>query len=124
MGQVVDLQAMHKDYFETLVDVAGQVAKDLGKIVAEAQDFSAASMQANAALLNKLADARTFSALIQLQTDHAQAACEATLIRSKKFAELFNELSRDTVKSIMVGVERSKAPLKIPCVGKILQVAE
>ncbi len=124
MGQVVELRAIHKNYFETLMDLAGLVAKDLGKIVAEAQDFSVTSLQANAALLNKLAGARTVSAVIQLQTDHAEAVCQATLIRSKRIAELFNELSRDTVKSIMVGPEKSTVPLKIPCVGKMLQAAE
>jgi hypothetical protein len=124
MGQNVDLQAIFKKNFETLVDFTGLVAKDLGKIVAEAQDFSVTSLQANAALLNKLASARTISAVIQVQTDHAKAAYDATLARSKKFGELFNELSRVTVKSVMVGPDQSTAPLKIPSVGKTLQSAE
>lgn len=124
MGQVVDFKPMHKSPFDNWLDFTRLIAKDLGKIVAEAQDFSASSMQANADLLNNIASAGTVSALILLQTRHAQAACEATLTRSKKFAELFNELSRDTVKSIMVGPDRSTAPLKIPSVGKMLQAAE
>ncbi|MGO9430239.1 phasin family protein [Rhodoblastus sp.] len=124
MGQVIDLKPMHKSHFDIWADFTSLVAKNFGAILAEAQDFSASSMQANANLLNNLASARTVSAMILLQTRHAQAACEATLTQSKKFAELFNELSRDTVKSIMVGAERSKAPLKIPSVGKMLHAAE
>ena len=123
MVQNADLQAILKKNFETLVDFSGLVANDLGKIVAEAQDFSVTSLQANVALLRKLASARTVSAVIQVQTDHAKAAYDDTLARSKKFGELFNELSRATVKSVMVGPDRSNAPLKIPCVGKTFQPA-
>lgn len=119
-----DLQSVFKTQFDNVAALAAKLAGNASKIANEVQDMTAASIQAQAAFLNKLASAKNASDLIQIQTDHAQASYEATIARSQKFRDLFVDLSRDTVKSITGGVEQTKAPAKTFSVAKKLQAAE
>lgn len=124
MSQNVDFQTLIKNQFETAVSLTGVVAKDLGRIVAEAQDFSVTSLQNNAALMRKLAGVKNVNGLIQLHSDHAKASYEATVARSKKIGELLTELSKDTLKTVAVRAEQPEASVKAPSIGKRLQAAE
>ena len=119
-----DLQSVFKTQFDNVAALAGKFAANASKIANEVQDMTAASIQAQAAFLNKLASAKNASDLIQIQTDHAQASYEATIARSQKIRDLFVDLSRDTVKSITGGVEQTNAPAKTFSVAKKLQAAE
>ncbi len=119
-----DLQSVFKTQFDNVAALAGKFAGNASKIANEVQDMTAASIQAQAAFLNKLASAKNASDLIQIQTDHAQASYDATIARSQKIRDLFVDLSRDTVKSITGGVEQTKAPAKTLSVAKKLQAAE
>jgi len=119
-----DLQSVFKTQFDNVAALAGKLAGNASKIANEVQDMTSASIQAQAAFLNKLASAKNASDLIQIQTDHAQASYEATIARSQKIRDLFVDLSRDTVKSITGGVEQTQAPAKTFSVAKKLQAAE
>ena len=59
-----------------------------------------------------------------IQTEHAEAAYEAALARSRKIGELLTDLSRDAVKSMVADAEQTKAPVKPLSVAKRLQAAE
>ncbi len=120
----VDFQTLIKNQFETVVSLTGVVAKDVGRIVAEAQDFSVISFQNNAALMRKLAGVKSVNELIQLHSDHAKASYEATVARSKKIGELLTELSNDAIKTVAARSEQPDAPVKAPAAAKRLQAAE
>ncbi len=124
MSQNVDFQSLLTKQFETVVSLTGVMAKDVSKIVAEAQDFSVISFQNNAALMRKLAGVKSVDELIRLHSDHAKASYEATLARSKKIGELLTELSKDTLKTVAARSEQTGAPVKAPSVGRNLQAAE
>ncbi|MDI9849752.1 phasin family protein [Rhodoblastus sp. 17X3] len=119
-----DLQSVFNNQFDTAASLAGKLAGNASKIVSEVQDIAATSVQAQAAFLSKLASARSPGDLIQIQADYAQAAFEATLERSKKFRELFAELSRDTVISVTAGAQPAKTPAKTLSIARKLQAAE
>jgi hypothetical protein len=74
--------------------------------------------------LTKLASAKSPGDLIQIQTDYAQAAFEATLARSNKIRVLLGELSRDTIASVTAGAEQAKVEAKTLPVAKKLEAAE
>ena len=119
-----DLQLMFKSQFDRSVALAGKLAGNAGKIVNEVHDIAVTSLQTQAALARKIAGARNASDLIQIQTEHAQAAYEAAFARSRKIGELLADLSHDTVKSMVADVEQTKAPVKALAVAKRLQAAE
>ena len=75
------LQLMFRNQFDRSMALAG-------KIVDEVRDIAVTSLQAQAALVSKIARARNAGDLIQIQTEHAQAAYEAALARSRKIGEL------------------------------------
>ena len=79
-----DLQSVFKTQFDNVAALAAKLAGNASKIANEVQDMTSASIQAQAAFLNKLASAKNASDLIQIQTDHAQASYEATIARSQK----------------------------------------
>jgi hypothetical protein len=124
MTQNVDLPTMIKNQIDAVAALTGVVAKDVGRIVVEAQDFSVTSFQHNAELMRKLVGVKSVSELIQLHTDHARASYEATVAKSKKIGELLTELSRDTMKTVAVGPEQASTPVKAPPVARRLQAAE
>ncbi len=118
------LQLMFKNQFDRSVALAAKLAGNTGKIVNEVSHIAVTSWQAQAAMVSKIAGARNASELIQIQTEHAEAAYEAALARSRKIGELLTDLSRDAVKSMVADAEQTKAPVKPLSVAKRLQAAE
>jgi phasin family protein len=86
--------------------------------------MTTSAIQARVAFLRKLATTRDATQVIELQTEYAQAAFAASLKRSKEFYELLAELTRDTVQSITITAEQTKAPVNGRPVEKKLQAAE
>jgi hypothetical protein len=124
MRQKVDLHSMLKTQFDQAFTFAGVVAADVGKIVSEAQEFSVSSLQANAALVGKLAGARTIDELVKVHSDHARTTYEATVSRSGKIGALLTELSMNALHSVSENAEKAKTPTKPQLVAKKLQAAE
>jgi hypothetical protein len=124
MSQTIDFQTLLKNQLDTVVSLTDVVAKDVGKIVAEAQEFSVNSFQTNVVLMRKLAGAKNVSELIQAQTDHAKQTYDATIARSKKIGDLLTELSRNTIKTVATNPDTASTPIKAPSVGRRLQAAE
>jgi hypothetical protein len=124
MTQNADLPTMIKNQIDAVAALTEVMAKDVGKIVVEAQDFSVTSFQQNAELMRKLAGVKSVSELVQLHSDHARASYEATVEKSKKIGDLLTELSRHTIKTVAVGPEQASTPVKAPPVAAKLQAAE
>lgn len=119
-----DFQSALQNQFETAASLAGKPTANAGKIVNEVQDMTTSAMQARVAFLRKLATARDASEVVKIQAEHSQAAFAAALKRSKEFYELLAELTRDTVQSITIAAEQTKAPVNRRPVEKRLQAAE
>ncbi len=124
MSQNVDLPTLIKNQIDAVKALTDVVAKDVGRIVVEAQDYSVTSLQQNAELARKLVGVKSVSEMIQLHSDHARASYEATVEKSKKIGELLTELSRDTMKTVAVGPEQAGTPVKAPPVSSRMQAAE
>lgn len=117
-------QTLFKNRFEAAVILTGALAKGVGKIAVEAMDYSQTSLKSNADLAKKLVAVKSFDEAMQVQTEHAKAACEASLAKAKKLGELFADLSKDAMKSVVANGGTASAPVKVPSVGKMARSAE
>ncbi len=118
------LQKLIKNQFDAAMSLGATLAKGAGKIAAEAQDYSKSSLEANAALLHKLAAAKTADEVLKLQAAHVKSICDLSLARSKKIGELVTDISKDALDTLTSDEQSAVKAVKAPNVGHIAQAAE
>ena len=95
-----DMQKFGKDQFDAMAAVTTAYTKGVQQIASEASDYSKKSFETATATVEKLSGAKSMEAAVQVQTDFAKNAYEAFMAQSKKMADLFTTLGKDTMKPV------------------------
>jgi hypothetical protein len=101
LNQFQILQTLAVKQIDAITSVSGAFAQNAEKLFTETRNFQKAVLQNNAAWFAKVAFARNLSDAIQAQTEHAKTNYDATVGETRKIGEIFTDLTRDTVKSVL-----------------------
>ncbi len=94
------LQKFSKEQIEASTAAAGEFAKNLQAIAAEASDFSKKSIESGSAYFEKLSGVKKFEDAIALQTEYAKSSYETFVAQTTKFGELYTKLAKDAFKPL------------------------
>jgi phasin family protein len=124
MVNVAPLQQLFQSQFNAAVSLSEVLTKGVGKIAAEAQDYSKSALEANADLLQKLLTAKSPSELFQLQNGHAKSLYELSVSRSRKIGELVTDISKQAADTLNSGAEKSVHVVQTTAAESLARAAE
>jgi hypothetical protein len=97
-----------KEFIDTGLKSFSQVAKSAQAIATEATDYTKASYESAAAILEKLFSVKSLDAAIQLQTDYAKGAYEGLVAETSKISGLYADMAREAYKPFESIVAKAK----------------
>ncbi len=119
MSQNLDsLQTLVKNQFNAARAFNGALTQGVSRIANETFSYSRASLQSNSDLMKKLSAVKSFDEAIQLQAEHAKATYEASVATTKKLGEVFAELSKAALDTVVANGGPGNASAKAPSLGK------
>lgn len=98
MFNVEDFQKLGKDNLDSAVKSMTAVSKGYQAIAAEVVDHSKKSFEDGSAVLEKLFAAKSLDKAIEIQSDYAKTAYEASVARVTKIGELYTDLAKEAFK--------------------------
>ena len=121
---VAPLQQLFQSQFNAAVLLSDVLTKGVGKIAAEAQDYSKSALEANAELLQKLMTVKSPSEMFQLHNSHAKSLYELSVAQSRKIGELVTDLSKQAADTINSGAEKSAHVVQSATAESLSRAAE
>ncbi len=116
MANSDQIQKLGREQLEAASSAAASFAKGLQNIAAETIDFSKKSLEANAACLERLLNAKSLDEAIQIQSEHMKSIYENLVAQTTRMSELCTALAKDSFKPVedaFMGFQttaRGKAP--------------
>jgi len=104
-----DIQKLGNEQLDAATTVAASIARGLQTIAAEASDFSKQSMEANSAYLEKLLNAKSLEAAMEIQSEFAKSNYERLVAQATKMGELYTALAKDAFKPVETALTRLQA---------------
>ncbi|MGI6245625.1 MAG: phasin family protein [Pseudochelatococcus sp.] len=97
-AQYEDLQKVGREQIESSLKVFGAFSKGLQGIAAELADYTKRSFEEGTSALEKLAAAKSFDKVIEVQTEYARSSYENFIAESTRIGELYTDLTREAFK--------------------------
>jgi hypothetical protein len=95
-----EFQRVGKDGFDAAVRSFGEVNKGLQAIAAEVTDYSKKSFEDGTRAFEQLLSAKSFSQVIEIQSQYARMVYEAHVAEWSKIAEMYAGLTRNAYKPV------------------------
>lgn len=93
-----DVQKLGKDHLDNAVKAMTVLTKGYQAIAAEMVDYSKKSFEDGSATIEKIAAVKSLDKVIEVQSDYAKAAYEASIARATKIGELYTDLCKEIFK--------------------------
>jgi len=87
-----------KETVDTMLKSYSSVAKGFQTLAMEAQDYSKKSYEDGAAVVEKLAGAKSFEKVFEIQSDYAKNAYETFVARATKMSEIYTDIAKEAYK--------------------------
>lgn len=97
-----------KEFFDAGLKNFASVSKNVQALAVESTDYSRKTFEDGAAVLEKLASARSLEKAVEIQTDYARQAYEGFVAQASRVSELYAEIARDAYQPFEVAVARAK----------------
>ena len=101
-----------QEAMDTMLKSYSSLAKGMQAIATEAADYSKKSFEEGVAHLERLTNAGSLEAAIELQASYVKNACESYVAEATKIGEMCSDLAKDTYKTYEGPVARTSAPAK------------
>jgi len=89
---------MRKETMDTMLTTVSSMTKGFQQIAAEATEYSKKSYEDGAAVVEKLASAKSLDKAIEIQTDYAKSAYETFVAQATKMSEIYADLAKEAYK--------------------------
>lgn len=104
-----EITKFNKDATEKLTASFNQATKGYQAIADEVTDFAKKSFESNTAAFEKLTAAKTFDKVVEVQSEVAKTAYEATVARGTKIGEIYQDLAKEAAKPFEALVAKATA---------------
>jgi hypothetical protein len=105
-SQLHILHKMGRDNFDLGLKLFGATNHISQAITQEIADYTRRALRQSASACEKLADATTIDATIDVQRDHAKAALEDFIAQSDKMGELYLALAKESAETLETVLEK------------------
>ena len=109
MTNVEQIQQATKDIGDAATDSAHTFAASLQTIATAHADFTKKLMEHNSEFISQLASVREPAKLMELQSEYMKNAHETFIAESKRIAELYADLFKQTTKPLEDLIAKNKA---------------
>ena len=89
-----DASKYGKDAMENMLKSYSAMAQGMQTLTTEATDYSKKSYEDNAAVVEKLFNAKTFEKAFEIQSDHAKSSYEGFVAQATKMGEIYADAAR------------------------------
>lgn len=89
-----DASKYGKDAMENMLKSYSAMAQGMQTLTTEATDYSKQSYEDNAAVVEKLFNAKTFEKAFEIQSDHAKSSYESFVAQATKMGEIYADAAR------------------------------
>lgn len=97
---VEDFQKFSRDQFDAATRSATALSNGLQQIVAEASEFSKASIETNTEVMHKLFGNKSIEGAIQIQMDYAKSAYQSAVNGAGRIGGILTATAQDVLKPI------------------------
>jgi len=95
-----DVQKIGKDSMDASMKSFGTVSKGLQAIAAETADYAKKAFEEGTAASERLAAAKSFDKVMEVQTDYLKKSYEGFVAQSAKVGQLYADLAQELYKPI------------------------
>jgi hypothetical protein len=110
-SQLHILHKMGRDNFDLGMKLFGATNHISQAITQEIADYTRRALRQSASACEKLADATTIDATIDVQRDHAKAALEDFIAQSDKMGELYLALANESAETLETALEQRRVDM-------------
>jgi hypothetical protein len=108
-SQLYILHKIGRDNFDLGLKLFGATNGISQAIADEMAEYTKKALRQSASACEKLADAKTIDARLDVQKDHAKAALDDLLAHTDKMGDLYLALAKESAESIDAAIERRSA---------------
>jgi len=87
-----------KDAVDTMLKSYSSLAKGFQALATEAQDYSKKSYEDGAAVVERLAGAKSLEKAFEIQGEYARTSYETFVARATKMSEIYTDLAKEAYK--------------------------
>ncbi len=95
-----DLQKISKDSTDAMLKQFGAFSKAAQAIATEVTDYSKSSFEEGAAVIEKLAGAKSLEKAVEIQTEYVKSAYETFVSKAAKIGELYADVAKEAMKPV------------------------
>ena len=96
--QVEQLQANTEDQLRQVSDTGGSLSNGIKTILEETASYSKRSMESTASFLQNLTNQHSIEAVVQLQTEYAQAQMQDFMGQFQRMSQIYQDMGKASFK--------------------------
>lgn len=98
MFNMDEANKLGKETMDTVLKSYSTMAKGFQTLATEASDYSKKSYEDGAALIEKLATAKSIEKVFEIQSDYAKSSYESFVAQATKMSEIYTDIAKEAYK--------------------------